>query len=96
VGDESSVNSEHQTVVATATSTSGVYTCNPTIPYYWILSTPGTDIMTPSYTIEIIPNTVTVSNVLSARLRYGTHSLPSMPVPATGTHQTLPAITARL
>jgi hypothetical protein len=94
--DESSSNTEEQSVVATVTATSGVYTCNPTIPYYWILTTPGTDSMTLSYTVEIVPNTVTVSNVLTARLRIGTHTIPSMTVPASGTHQTLPMITARL
>jgi hypothetical protein len=91
--DPSSSNTED--VVAVATLSSGsIYTCTLAIPYYWYLSTPGTDPVSMTYIVGIIPTTSTTGKDY---VRYGTHSLPGLKaVPADGTHTNINAPTTRL
>lgn len=92
VDDASGINTE--TVVSPAVLSGNIATCTLAIPYYWELSTPGTDPVSIEYNVGILP-----SNYLTVQqgVRYGTHSLPPLTgVPANGTHTNINAPTARL
>ena len=81
-----------ESVTATATVANSVATCNLTIPYEWVLSTPGSDLITLEYSAFILPSGSTSLAALGTRS--GTHSLPSITgVGASGSHVSLTAET---
>lgn len=87
--DASGTNTE--TVSAAATVSTGQATCSLPIYYYWLLTTPLTDVLTVSYEVGILPSGATTAG---QALRGGIHSLPPIDgVPASGTQSSLSVFT---
>jgi len=88
-GDSNGSYTEYEAAVATGSGTS--WKCSITIPYAWLLGTPGTDTISVSYTIGIDEAfTVGSASPEVISLRKSTYNAPSTTgVPASGTVTTL-------
>jgi hypothetical protein len=74
-----STNSEHFEALATVSGSTA--TCNLTIPYEWLLSTPGSDSISATYGVSIVSTT----SATVGFARSGTHGLPTVTgVPVSG------------
>lgn len=69
-----------ETGLVTATGSGGTRTCKVTIPYSWLLSTPGSD----SVSLNIDVFAATSTNLLQQPARGHTQSLPPIKVPTLG------------